>query len=238
MSIEKLNFYEQSGVAMTCRTFEEYVSMFALKPHLYQGERVLDVAGGASSFTAEACSRGILAEAVDPMYIKSVEQIQEHGVQEIKVSTAKLRDLQHLYNWEYYGDIAQHQAGREKSLKLFLDDYAREDAALRYHRGRLPELPFEEGMFALVLCSHFLFLYEEQFDFAFHLEAVGELLRICKSGGEVLIYPLLNFRTEQYSRLDELLETLQQDGNLVELVTTELPFLPNSKYFMKIRKPE
>jgi SAM-dependent methyltransferase len=234
--MELKSFYQQAGVAMTCRSYEEYVKMFDLDNMQLLGKRVLDVSGGASSFTAEAVLKGILAEASDPLYMKSAEELGSHGKEEIKVSTAKLAGLLHLYNWDFYGTIERHQAGRERSLNLFLEDFTRADSAARYHTGSLPELPFKEESFSLVLCSHFLFLYEEQFDYAFHLAALRELLRVCKKGGEVRIYPLLNFRTEPYGRLDDLLRVLEERGAAVQLLESQLPFIPNSKQFLQITK--
>jgi 16S rRNA G966 N2-methylase RsmD len=235
--MEKKIFYEQAGVAMTCRSYDEYVSMFGLEEEKLQGKRVLDVAGGASSFTAEARSRGIKAEAVDPLYTKSLEEMAEHGKQEIIVSTAKLASLQHLYNWDYYGNLERHQSNREQSLALFLEDYASEGSASRYHGSMLPELPFIEGTYCVVLCSHFLFLYEEQFDFVFHLAALKELLRVCEAGGEVRVYPLLNLRTERYSSMEKLVRALEEEGNQVEFLESKLPFLSNSDRLLRIRKP-
>jgi SAM-dependent methyltransferase len=236
MSMKIKSFYQQAGVAMTCRSYEEYVKMFDLDGLQLKGKRVLDVSGGASSFTAEADLRGILAEATDPLYVMSAKEIGVYGMEEIKVSSSKLAGLQHLYNWDYYGSIERHRAGRERSLGLFLEDYSRPDSKARYHTGSLPGLPFEEGTFSLVLCSHFLFLYEEQFDYAFHLAALKELLRICKKGGEVRIYPLLNFRTEPYGRLYELLRALEEEGAAVQLLKSKLPFIPNSEQFLQITK--
>lgn len=100
----------------------------------------------------------------------------------------------------------------------------------------LPVLPFEQDSFDLVLCSHFLFLYEEQFDYAFHLKAVRELLRVAKPGGEVKIYPLLSFRTEEYGRLPDLINELTNEGHLVEKREASLPFLPNSHQYLSIIK--
>jgi hypothetical protein len=234
--MERQSFYQQAGVAMTCRSYEEYAKMFELEAHKLQGRRVLDVAGGASCFTAEARSKGILAEAADPMYVKSPTDIAEHGKKEIEVSTAKLAGLQHMYNWDYYGSIDRHQAGRERSLSLFLEDYAQADAASRYHAGVLPELPFQEGTFSMVLCSHFLFLYEEQFDYTFHLAALRELLRVCEAGGEVRIYPLLNFRSQPYSGMDQLVYALKEEGVDVRFSSSNLPFLPNSSDFLQLAK--
>ncbi|WP_256449067.1 methyltransferase domain-containing protein, partial [Lysinibacillus sp. GbtcB16] len=73
-------------------------------------------------------------------------------------------------------------------MDRFLEDFASSEGASRYHAAGLPVLPLERGSYDFVLCSHFLFLYEAQFNFDFHLEAVRELLRVCKPDGQVRIY--------------------------------------------------
>ena len=52
----------------------------------------------------------------------------------------------------------------------------------------LPDLPFDDGAFDLALSSHLLFLYSEQFDLAFHIRALEEMLRVA---AEVRVFPLL-----------------------------------------------
>ncbi|NQX68181.1 class I SAM-dependent methyltransferase [Paenibacillus alba] len=235
--MEQKRVYEQVGVAMTSRSFAEYEKMFMLQTEDLRGKRVLDVAGGASSFTTEARQLGIMAEAADPLYEKSVEAITEHGFQEIEVVAAKMEKLRDVYDWTYYGSVEQHKAGRIASLRRFAEDFSQNDAGNRYHVSYLPDLPFEDETFELVLCSHFMFLYEEQFDFAFHLAAVRELLRICKPGGEVRIYPLLSFQTVEYRRLNELINELDQEGFSAERREANLPFLPNSHQYLCIIKP-
>jgi hypothetical protein len=69
--MEKNNFYEQLGVAMTCRSFAEYERMFDLVKSDLQKGSILDIASGASSFTAMARRHGYEAFAVDPLAVKS-----------------------------------------------------------------------------------------------------------------------------------------------------------------------
>lgn len=235
--MEQKRVYEQIGVAMTSRSYAEYEKMFMLRTEELIGKRVLDVAGGASSFTTEARQLGIYSEAVDPLYEKSAEAIAEHGLREIELVAAKMEKLQDVYDWTYYGSVEKHKAGRIEGLKQFVVDFSSKDADSRYHVSCLPSLPFAEASFDLVLCSHFLFLYEEQFDFAFHQAAVSELLRLCKPGGEVRIYPLLNFQTVEYSRLSDLINELKVKGYFVQKREASLPFLPNSQYLLSIIKP-
>ncbi len=230
--------YEQVGVAVTCRGYEEYVRMFALdEAQLMTGE-VLDVAAGASSLTADLNARGVPAAAADPRYARHPEALIQEAREEIETSTNKLKGLAHRFDFSYYGDMDRHHAMREASLARFSADYSAYYGNERYTAASLPSLPFEDGRFKLVMCSHFLFLYGDQFDYAFHEQAVGELLRVCKPGGEVRIYPLVTLTFQPYPRLDELLAAAARCGASIRLVPTKLPFIPVSTQVLILQKTE
>jgi hypothetical protein len=233
---KKTYVYPQKGVAMTCRSFQEYKDMFVLSEELLRSGGILDTAGGASSFTAEAVRRGLQSTAVDPMYSLTLEEMGNRGKQEIEESTEKIAQMKDFFLWNYYGDINKHHAGRHKSLQLMLEDYAKEDAGTRYINASLPALPFADNSFQLILCSHFLFLYEQQFDLDFHLRALHELIRICQKGGEIRIFPLVNLQGKPYSHLKQLTEELQQMGMAVEQVHTDFRFLPGASSILRIQK--
>ncbi|UQZ82841.1 hypothetical protein SK3146_02001 [Paenibacillus konkukensis] len=228
--------YEQSGVAMTCRSFDEYERMFALTGELLREGPVLDVAGGASSFVAEACSRGVAAQAADPLYAMEPEDIRSRGRREIESSTAKLEKLKHVYDWSYYGSLDNHRSIREQSLERFAGHYSQTQGTSVYTAAALPKLPFADESFSLVLCSHFLFLYSEQFDYAFHLEAVRELLRVCRQGGAVMVYPLYSLNQQRYASLDRLISDVEQDGVKAHLSLSGLAFIPGSTERLTLRK--
>jgi hypothetical protein len=62
-------------VVLLGRTFEEYRRYFLLDPDRLIGKRVLDVAGGVSSFCAEGSKLGIKVTAFDPIHRDSVSEI-------------------------------------------------------------------------------------------------------------------------------------------------------------------
>jgi hypothetical protein len=228
--------YEQQGVAMTCRSFEEYVRMFAINQEVLLKGPILDVAAGASSFVAEASARGYKAIAADPLYELDYDVIAQTGKREIEVSTAKLAKLQEHFDWTYYQNIYNHQSIREASLSRFVQDY-REAGQSRYIAAQLPDLPFPNESIELVLCSHFLFLYGEQFDYDFHKRAVLELLRICRKGGSVLIYPLKTLGFESYPQLTQLLDELSLAGVVsARVIPSGLPFIPGSMELLALTK--
>ncbi len=222
--------YEQAGVAVTCRSFEEYIHMFDLQEEQLAAGPILDIAAGASSFTADAYERGLEAFAFDPRYALNPEQLIADAEGEIAVSTGKLEKLADQLDLSYYGDLTKHRAGREASLTRFSAHYRmEEERQLRYQAGSLPTLPYTNGQFSLVLCSHFLFLYEEQFDYAFHLEAIIEMMRVCKPGGCIRIYPIMSLKWEPYRFLDQLIEEIEQNGGTTGFFKSKLPFIPGSK---------
>ncbi|OXM84147.1 class I SAM-dependent methyltransferase [Paenibacillus rigui] len=227
--------YMQTGVAMTCRSYAEYERMFALKPEHLSAGAILDVASGASSFVAEACRMGYDAHAADPLYAMDTDEIIEQGRKEIDVSTAKLAGIQDVFDWTFYGSLERHRSLREASMHTFAG-HMRESGVERYVSAKLPELPFNEHSFALVLCSHFLFLYQDQFDEQFHLDAIRELIRVCRPGGQVRIYPLLSLQWVRYPQLERLMQQLSQDGIRAELIASELPFIPGSTELLCLTK--
>ncbi|HZG56831.1 methyltransferase domain-containing protein [Paenibacillus sp.] len=240
-------FYPQAGVAVTCRSYREYEAMFALDDEALRRGPVLDVAGGASSFAAEAGGRGAEVVAADPRYAKDADTLYAESAEEIAASTAKLARLKERFDWSYYGSLEAHRANREASLEAFAADYRRErerereigagERRRRYVAAALPRLPFPDDAFALTLCSHFLFLYEEQFDFAFHRDALRELYRVTRPGGEVRVYPLYTLRHERYPGLEALIESFEAAGAAAALLPSSLPFIPGSTRLLRIAKP-
>lgn len=228
--------YEQIGVAMTCRSYEEYVAMFDLQEADLARGIILDVAAGGSSFTAEANDRGYDARAIDPRYGLEVEEWVPQAAEEIISSTAKLDSLKERFDWSYYGSLANHMLGRQESLKRFSNHVSTSMKAgtNTYIDGSLPELPFQDNEFSLVLCSHFMFLYANQFGYDFHVNSILELMRICKPGGKILIYPLISLSWEPYPQLEELMETIKANGGVPQLSASKLPFIPGSDHFLQI----
>jgi hypothetical protein len=66
-------------IVLLGRTFEEYRRYFLLKPEELIGKDMLDVAGGVSSFCAEANACGIRVTSFDPIYSLPAQQIAERS---------------------------------------------------------------------------------------------------------------------------------------------------------------
>jgi cation transport regulator ChaB len=189
-------------VLVTSRSYAEYEAMFDLTE---LPDSILDCCAGGSSFTAEAAARGVDAVAVDQAYeLQSPELVDT--VRRSLPAGAQIVD-QHAasFVWHWYGDPARRDELRLEAADRFLQDVS--VAPERYVAGSLPELPFEDGRFELVLCSHLLFTWAETYGFEWHLAALKELVRVSRS--EVRIFPLVQQGAgEPVPFMRELLEAL------------------------------
>jgi ubiquinone/menaquinone biosynthesis C-methylase UbiE len=113
----------------------------------------------------------------------------------------------------------------------FLADFAQGTQEYRYVAAELPSLPFMDQTFELAVCSHFLFLYSEQFDLDFHLESIRELCRVAE---EVRIYPLLELGASKSRHLGPLITALTQEGLQPELVEVGYEFQKGAHQMLRV----
>ena len=203
------------------RLASEYISMFSLTPQ-DMTRRILDCAGGPSSFTSELTKQGKQAVSCDPLYEFTVKEIS----QRIEATYLKMTALNEAnkdnFLWDRYGSPAQLGQIRMRAMRWFLDDHPEGKELGRYVTGELPSLPFATGSFDLALCSHFLFTYSEQFTAEFHVQSVVEMARVA---GEVRVFPLLTAFTGELSpHLPVVMEALREQGCSVEVCAVPYEF--------------
>ena len=100
-SIESKRGLQLDRVVLLGRTLEEYRRYFLLEPHELIGKRVLDVAGGVSSFCAEANNLGIKVTAFDPIYSLLREKIREQSDPDLEWVYRSI-DIVPTYRWGFY----------------------------------------------------------------------------------------------------------------------------------------
>lgn len=218
-------------VVLLGRTLDEYRRFFALDMKALRGQAVLDVAAGISSFTAEAAQLGVRAVACDPIYELPPEEILARCVPDLDRVTNAVRDLP-TYRWDFYKSPEHLRGFRERAYQAFLADYALPPAG-RYLAANLPALPFADGSFDLTLVSHLLFIYQDQFDYEFHRAALLELMRVTR--GEVRIYPLVTFETQQSGYVAQTMNDPELARFRFELVPVDFEFLHNANSYLGIR---
>jgi hypothetical protein len=176
------------NIFVSARTFDEYVRMFSLSTTDLD-RRILDCAGGASSFTAEVSENGGTIYAADPLYAQPLNVIKRKTWAGVAQASNNVRANPATYDWSYMEHPDSHFMVRSSAAQKFLTH--RSEAALHYLPAELPHLPFRARFFDLVICSHFLFTYANVLDAKFHISAIGEMCRVYNN--EVRIYPLIGF---------------------------------------------
>ena len=210
----------------------EYTTFFdlaGLPPH----QRILDCAAGPSSFTTEMSRLDHLVVAADPLYRWPKETIKERIAANRGPMMAGVRAAAERFVWDDYGTPEALEATRLSAMKHFLEDYEEGRAAGRYLDAALPELPFEDAAFDLALCSHFLFLYGETFDFDFHLASALELCRVAR---QARIFPLLDLEGRPSPHLAPLLEALASRGLAAEVREVGYQFQKGGNQMLVIQK--
>lgn len=215
LNLERVVFYG--------RSLAEYKLFFNLDLPALKGKSVLDCPSGAASFTAEAAPFSINVTAVDPLFENSVAKLRAIGTVDIDHVMDEVEKVRHAYMSGYFQSVEQMRAARRRSLDLFCADYTDRKTQGNYVPALLPHLPFADGQFELVLSGHFLFIYDDRFDYAFHLAAIRELARV--SAGEVRLFPPAGMNRKPYPQLDQLRRELEREGIESELIPSNFEFV-------------
>lgn len=218
-------------VVLLGRTFEEYRRYFLLEPDHLAGKRVLDVAGGVSSFCAEANKLGISVTSFDPIYSLPREKIIERSEPDIESVYRAIGSVP-TYRWGYYKNPECMRQLRKRASSLFLVDYKSHPE--RYVAGELPRLSFADGEFDLTLVSYFLFAYQDRLGYEFHRDSILEIMRVTR--GEARIYPTVTFEAQP----SEYVPMLRSDPALGRFafreIKTDFEFLVNSNSFLRVTR--
>jgi len=220
-------------VVLLGRTFEEYRRYFLLKPDDLVGKRVLDVAGGVSSFCAEANKLGIKVTSFDPIYSLPPEKIIERSEPDLESVYHAIGSVP-TYRWGYYKNPEYMRELRKRASRIFLSDYTTHPE--RYVAGELPRISFADSEFDLTLVSYFLFAYQDRLGYEFHRDSILEIMRVTR--GEARIYPTVTFEAQP----SDYVSILQTDRGLQHFAFTEIEtdfeFLVNSNSFLRVTRSE
>lgn len=218
-------------VVLIGRTYEEYRAYFALTDGDLRGARVLDMGSGVSSFGAEARERGYDVTGADPIYGAEPEALERKCRRDLDEVVRQLPAVADKYVWGgFYRDVPDLARKREAAYRRFLSDY--QPASERYIRAGLPHTGLAAGRFTLTLVSHFLFLYDDRFDYAFHKASLLELGRV--TTGEIRIFPLVNMRAEICPHLERFIGDSERPRWPVERRPVDFELLKGSRDMLVI----
>jgi SAM-dependent methyltransferase len=195
-------------VLISSRSLAEYRAMFGLSGAEPTGA-ILDCAAGGASFVAEL-GPGADAVAVDPAYDRSDAELAAALAGDTRRCADIATENADDFVWDWYGSPQRRDRMRAAATAAFLADRAARPE--RYRAASLPDLPFPDSRFDLVLCSHLLFTWADPLDLEWHADAVEELLRVAR--GELRLYPLVRRgRGESVPFLPTLREHVRAAGH-------------------------
>lgn len=190
------------------RSFDEYRLMFNLSKSDLD-KRIIGVGDGPASFNAEMNDMGKKIVSVDPTYFFSAKDIALKFDKVFDNIIQQVKNTPGDWTWTYHMSPENLKRHRHEALERFTEDFEEGKKEGRYITGELPALQFQDRAFDIALCSHFLFLYSEHYDYNFHKASVYEMLRVAN---DVRIFPLLDLMLNRSPYLEPLIEELRRDG--------------------------
>jgi uncharacterized protein (DUF952 family) len=215
------------------RSFEEYVAMFDLSAADLT-KPILGCGDGPASFNAVLSARGGTVQSIDPLYAFAADEIRRRVDEVVPAVLEQTRQSADAFVWTHIRSVDELRARRLAAMEEFLRDYEQPDSRRRYRAGGLPVMPYDDGEFALALCSHFLFLYSEQRSLQFHVDSVIEL---CRVAAEARIFPLLELGGSTSRHLQPLVGEMRARGFHAVITPVPYEFQRGGDQMLVVRKP-
>ena len=214
------------------RNLSEYMAMFLLTKDDLDG-KILGCGDGPSSFNTEVDLNGGSVVSIDPLYAYSKKEIMQRIDEvsdEVMEQVIKNRDD---FVWTSILNPDMLYEMRLESMSEFVMDYNEGKEEGRYRAEALPELSFGDDQFDLALSSHFLFLYSEHLDEAFHIQSFFEMLRVAN---EVRVFPLIDLRGEESIHLEAVVSALRALGYDTDILKTGYEFQKGGDEMLKVTR--
>ncbi len=189
------------------RSFDEYLDMFDLSEEDLARD-IVGVGDGPASFNVQMYHRGTPIISVDPIYRYSETELRQRIQETYEDVIAQARRNRDKFVWTKFASIDELAEVRMQAMDDFCRDFETGKQQGRYIDASLPNLPFPDRHFDLVLSAHFLFFYSANRDLEFHFNAVRELLRI---GTEVRIFPIVDVNSNPSPFLSPVINELEKD---------------------------
>ena len=195
------------------RSYDEYVAMFTLDCNDLK-KSIIGCGDGPSSFNNTLTTCGGSVISVDPIYYFTTEEIAGRIDETYDLIMEQTRQNADEFVWTHIHSLDELGQVRMSAMRDFMTDFQQGKSEGRYINAELPNLPFSEGTFDLALCSHFLFLYSEHFDSAFHQQSLRELCRVAR---EVRVFPILELGSIRSRHIDAVVSDLSAEGYQVNI---------------------
>jgi SAM-dependent methyltransferase len=213
------------------RSLQEYIQMFDLSDNDLQC-KILDCAGGPSSFNAEMTQLGHNVVSCDPIYQFSASEIEKRVEETYPIILKGVQANQQKFVWTMMRSPEHLCEVRLAVMRQFSVDFTQGLKERRYLPLELPNLSFDTQQFDLALCSHLLFTYSDQLSMEFHLAAIKEM---CRVASEVRVFPLLVNMTGETSPFKQpVIQELEAQGYSVEIRQVPYEFQQGGNQLLRV----
>lgn len=213
------------------RNLNEYKLMFQLDKQ-DMSKRIAGFGDGPACFNCEATMNGGHVISFDPIYQYSEEEIRERIKEVRDVVMQQVKENRCNYVWSHIKDLDELENIRMSAMQKFLSDYEQGRKEGRYVFHQLPnKLPYEQDSFDIGLSSHFLLMYTN-LGYDFHIQAITEMLRVCK---EIRIFPIVDLDANTTDLTNNVLDYFKKRYH-VEIVTTDYEFQKGDNKLLVINK--
>lgn len=213
------------------RTFEEYDRMFQVS-EIEKSKKIASFGDGPASFNCEATRLGYSVTSFDTIYQFSKGQLQNRIEEVRKIVMQQMKENKENYVWTNIKSLEELEKIRMIAMNTFLEDYEKGKLEGRYLYHQLPDqLQIPENYFEVGFSSHFLLLYTE-LGYDFHINAISEMLKVCK---EVRIFPILNLDANKTELVNEVIDYFGKKY-MTEIIKTSYEFQKGGDKLLRIRK--
>lgn len=223
--------FQLNSVVPWGRSLMEYRMMFQLS----ESDLTSKIAGfgdGPASFNCEVTELGGCVTSFDPVYCCSEEQLRMRIDQVCGTVMEQMEHNRDNYVWSSIHSLEELKTLRMSAMKRFLSDYERGLREGRYVCHSLPDrLPLEDNRFDLGLSSHFLLMYTA-LGYEFHIQAITEMLRVCR---EIRIFPTVDLDGHLSELVEQVMEYFRGEYQ-VELRQTKYEFQKGGNQLLILRK--
>lgn len=230
--MEELNMaFKLENVVPWGRNLDEYRLMFLLSDS-DMSKNIAGFGDGPASFNFEAMQQGYSVTSFDPIYQFSKVDLQKR-IDDVRITVMQqMRENMNNYVWTKIKSLEELENVRMSAMRLFLEDFEKGKQEGRYIHHKLPDrLTLEDNTFDIGLSSHFLLMYTS-LGFDFHIQAMTEMLRVCK---EIRIFPIVDLDANKTDLISNVIDYFKRRYN-VEIRKTQYEFQKGDNKLLIIKK--
>lgn len=213
------------------RNLNEYRLMFRLNDS-DMSKKIAGFGDGPASFNYEAKQNGYSVTSFDPIYRFNKEELQQR-IEEVRATVMQqMKENLNNYVWTNIKSLEELENVRMSAMRLFLSDYESGKTENRYICHELPDrLPYDDNVFDIGLSSHFLLMYTA-LGYDFHIQAMTEMLRVCR---EIRIFPIVDLDANRTDMITNVIDYFRERYD-VEIQKTRYEFQKGDNKLLVIRK--